>query len=170
MNERVSFDRAFLIWCGADSDLLLYTVYVLITFESPWYDLCGWLGVKNQLPIYLSIYLSIVLLLILCSPFRRAIMAYWIKFPYSAFMHHQEVDGWGRGRGGRLREGMARLDAYLNVRQRTPPQKSDSTYIEAISKIFGCLLGGAYVPCINRMPSGLCRCVSAQCATSIVRT
>ena len=39
---------ALLISCGADSDLLFYTVYVLITFESPGYDLRGSLGVKNQ--------------------------------------------------------------------------------------------------------------------------
>ena len=35
MNERVTFDMALLISCGADSDLLTYTLYVLITFESP---------------------------------------------------------------------------------------------------------------------------------------
>ena len=29
------FDIAFLIRCGADSDLLFYNVYVLMTFESP---------------------------------------------------------------------------------------------------------------------------------------
>ena len=36
MNERGSFDMAFLIWCDEDSDLF-YTFYVLIMFESPWY-------------------------------------------------------------------------------------------------------------------------------------
>ena len=30
-------------------------------FESPWYDLSGWLGVKSQLSICLSVYLSIYL-------------------------------------------------------------------------------------------------------------
>ena len=35
---------------------LIFISDVLITFESPWYDLRGWLGVKNQLYI---IYLSI---------------------------------------------------------------------------------------------------------------
>ena len=45
---------AFLIWCGTDSELLIDTFYVLTTFESPWYDLHGWLGVTSQ---YLSIYL-----------------------------------------------------------------------------------------------------------------
>ena len=38
----------FLIWCGADDDLF-YTFYALIPFVSPWYDLRGWLGVKQQL-------------------------------------------------------------------------------------------------------------------------
>ena len=40
----------------------------------------------------------------------------------------------------------------------------------------GCVLGGVYVPCINRMPgvdilgdSGFCCCVPVQCVTSIVR-
>ena len=52
----------------------------LITFESPWYDLRGWLGVKSKLALCLSglsfdsIFLSaplfcLVLLLILSSPF-----------------------------------------------------------------------------------------------------
>ena len=35
---------------------LIFTFYVLITFESPWYDLRGWLGVKKQLSIYLLIF------------------------------------------------------------------------------------------------------------------
>ena len=51
MNERGSFDMAFLIRCGAYDDLF-YTLYVLITFLSPLYDLRGWLGVKTN---YLSI-------------------------------------------------------------------------------------------------------------------
>ena len=38
--------------------LLLLTI-LLITLESPWYDLRDWLGVKSQLSIYLSIYLYI---------------------------------------------------------------------------------------------------------------
>ena len=48
MNERV----AFLIWCGADSDLLIYT---FLCIDNVWYDLRCWLGVKktNDLSIYL---------------------------------------------------------------------------------------------------------------------
>ena len=56
----------FYSWCFnlvcADSNFYFYC-YFLITFESPWYDLRGWLGVKSQLSIYLylSIYLSVCL-------------------------------------------------------------------------------------------------------------
>ena len=97
MNERVSFDRAFLIWCGADSDLLLYTVYVLITFESPWYDLCGWLGVKNQLPIYLSIYLIIVNIMF---PLQKGYHGLLNKISVFS-IHASPGGGWmGQGEGG----------------------------------------------------------------------
>ena len=37
--------------CLSGIDLLIDSFYVLITFELPWYDLRGWLGVKNQLSI-----------------------------------------------------------------------------------------------------------------------
>ena len=36
------------MWCR---EWLSFTFYVFLTFESPWYDLRGWLGVKNQLSI-----------------------------------------------------------------------------------------------------------------------
>ena len=53
------FWYGFLIWCGADCNVCWFILfYVFITFDSPWYDLRGWLGVK-QTSIYLSISLSI---------------------------------------------------------------------------------------------------------------
>ena len=42
---------SFQVYCGKKETNI---VYVLITFVSPWYDLRGWLGVKQQLSIYLS--------------------------------------------------------------------------------------------------------------------
>ena len=43
------------------SDLLLYTIMTIDKCLShPWYDLCGWLGVKNQLSIYRGIWINLL--------------------------------------------------------------------------------------------------------------
>ena len=40
----------------------IFTSYDLITFESLWYDLRGWLGVKNHLSLYLLLWQKVSLL------------------------------------------------------------------------------------------------------------
>ena len=42
--------------CSEQIVTLILTFYVLIAVGSPWYDLHGWLGVKNQLSIYLLLF------------------------------------------------------------------------------------------------------------------